>query len=103
MTLVRQAISKAQWRLLLGILLMGVLGAGCDSGSDGSQPQAAEWHPDSLDFALTYDAACDEPCEHFDGSYTSIAGINRRRRKGSIPLGNRRMRLAGSSRRSSRN
>ena len=72
MTLVRQAISKAQWRLLLGILLMGVLGAGCDSGSDGSQPQAAEWHPDSLDFALTYDAACDEPCEHFDGSYTVI-------------------------------
>jgi hypothetical protein len=71
-TLVRQTVLKARWRPLLGVLLVCLLGAGCDSGGDGSQPQAAEWNPDSTHFALTYDAACDEPCEHFDGSYTVI-------------------------------
>jgi hypothetical protein len=66
---------KAQWRALFGILLMCVLGAGCDSEDAASPPpplRPAEWAPDSPDFALTYDAACDEPCEHFDGSYTVI-------------------------------
>lgn len=66
---------KAHWRPLLSVLLMCVLGASCDSGGEASPPpplQPAEWSPDSPDFALTYDAACDEPCEHFDGSYTVI-------------------------------
>ena len=62
--------SKVRW--LTGVALVAVSVAGCDSGAATPPTSAADWVPDSVDFVLSFDAACDEPCEHFEGSYEVV-------------------------------